>query len=173
MLDRDQVPAGAAWLGAGEPPFVSSVCITAVYKAETLLLEKAQLISLCWVKEKKFPHSCGCRWWKVLFSSRLTCQVVHVCSEILRSAWHITLISASQRSGCVFPWWCINICWEVIVQQPDSCENPLWGWMKSLSLTPKRSRVKWCFLNIAGVIVNFEGKGTGREKCILLKNTHC
>lgn len=55
MLERDQVPAGVAWLGAGEPPFVSSVCITAVClklsEAETLLLEMWRKKSYC--EEKK------------------------------------------------------------------------------------------------------------------------
>lgn len=52
-----------------------------------------------------------------------------------------------------------------------SCENHLWGWTKGLSLTCKRPRLKWCFLNTAGEIVKLDGKGTDSENFMLLKNT--
>lgn len=135
MLGRDQVPAGAAWLGAGEPPFVSSVCITAVSEAVWSWdfaagdVEKTELISLLLRTEQTPPpkpadvtgQNC-----KQLGSSWLTCRVVHVCSDILRSARLITVIPASQRSGCVLPWWCINICWEVIQKSCSSLTRVLW-----------------------------------------------
>lgn len=174
MLGRDQVPAGAAWLGEGEPPFVSSVCITAVSEAVWSWdfaagdVEKTELISLLLRTEKNPPpHPPNLRLSLVKtanssalpdspagsFTSALTS-----CARLGSSRWFLRV----KGQAAYFPGDVLTSAGRLSRNRAAAwllcCESPLWGWTIGLFVTPKRPRLKWCFLNTA------EGNMEFREK---------
>lgn len=162
MLERDQVPAGAVGLVAGEPPFVSSVCITAVFEAVWSWdlaagdVEKTELISLLLRTEKKSPPNLRMSLVKTANSSALPdspaglfTSALTPCARLGSSRWFLRV----KGQAAYFPGDVLTSAGRFSRNRAAAwlvcCESPLWGWTIGLFVTPKRPRLKWCFLNTA------------------------